>query len=284
MNRHIKPKRNSRVGGWLSFITALVVVAVCALAIANRSSAATTGSRQDRAFLQDECIRQEQTTATRQPDTFIETRYDQYVDDGFIDHPAENDRHPPLQNADDAWMLALVNARNPLPMGFAPPLKTLANGLKFDERAIDELNAMLSAARRQGLSPVVSSAYRTMEKQQSLFDGKVLALIALGMDPVQADTEARKHVAYPGTSEHNLGLAADIVSLSYQHLDGNQANTPEVKWLHEHCAEYGFILRYPEEKEEITGIVYEPWHFRYVGVEAATAIMDGGLCLEEYLF
>ena len=280
MSRHIKPKRNSRIGGWLTFITVLVIVAVCAVAIVNRPSAATAVSRQDRAFLLDEGNKQEQKTASRQPEAFIETRYD---DEAFIDRPAENDRNPPMQDSNSTWMLTLVNAGNPLPEGFAPPLKTLANGLKFDERAIDELNAMLSAARRQGLSPVVSSAYRTTEKQQSLFDGKVSALIALGLDPVQADTEARKHVAYPGTSEHNLGLAADIVSLFYQHLDSNQANTPEVKWLREHCAEYGFILRYPEEKAEITGIVFEPWHFRYVGVEAATAIMEGGLCLEEYL-
>ena len=280
MNRHVEPKKSGKVGGWLFFITGIAIATVCAAAMASRPTAATLGS-QEWASLLDEGSRQEEKTATRQSDTHDATRYE---DETFVDRPAERERYPSSRDSDSDWMLALVNAGNPLPEGFAPPLKALANGLKFDERAIHQLNTMLSEARRQGLSPVVSSAYRTMEKQQSLFDCKVSALMALGLDPVQADTEARKHVAYPGTSEHNLGLAADIVSLSYQHLDGHQANTPEVKWLREHCAEYGFIQRYPEGKEEITGIIYEPWHFRYVGVEAAGAIIEGGLCLEEYLF
>ncbi|HAI88014.1 MAG TPA: hypothetical protein DCL63_13600 [Firmicutes bacterium] len=91
--------------------------------------------------------------------------------------------------------------------------------------------------------------------------------------------EALKVVAYPGTSEHNLGLAADIVSLNYQNLDEAQANTPEVKWLVKHCGEYGFILRYPPGKTDTTGMVCEPWHFRYVGTDAAKAIMESGQCL-----
>lgn len=104
-----------------------------------------------------------------------------------------------------------------------------------------------------------------------------------GLSRSQAEIEAAKVVAYPGTSEHNLGLAVDIVSLGYQLLDNKQATTAEVRWLVENCADYGFILRYPQGKESITGIIYEPWHFRYVGVTAAQEIMDSGMCLEEYL-
>ena len=267
MNQHGKPKRKSRGGGWLAFITVLAIAAVCAMAIENRPTAATPG-RRDGALQLDGCRRQERG----ENDAAITT-----------EQPTESSSPPPSLDTDSAWMLTLVSAVSPLPEGFMPPLKTLANGLQFDGRAIDQLNAMLSAARQQGLSPVVCSAYRTIEKQRSLFDSKVSALRASGLDPGQADSEARKHVAYPGTSEHNLGLAADIVSLSYQHLDDKQADTPEAQWLHEHCAAYGFIPRYPKGKEELTGIVYEPWHFRYVGVQAAAAIMEGGLCLEEYL-
>ena len=90
-------------------------------------------------------------------------------------------------------------------------------------------------------------------------------------------------VARPGTSEHQTGLAVDIVDTSYQILDEGQENTPVQQWLMAHCAEYGFILRYPTDKSEITGVGYEPWHYRYVGVEAAREIMANGLCLEEYL-
>lgn len=181
------------------------------------------------------------------------------------------------------WMLTLVNANNPLPDNYSPELKTLSNGLQFDARAIDQLNAMLSAAREQGLSPVVCSAYRSIENQRTLFNNQVAKQMANGLSKEQAEIEARKVVAYPGTSGHNLGLSADIVSINYQLLDEAQSDTPEVKWLIEHCSEYGFVLRYPKDKTDITGIIYEPWHFRYVGVQAAKEIMENGICLEEYI-
>ena len=96
-------------------------------------------------------------------------------------------------------------------------------------------------------------------------------------------TEAGKWVAVPGTSEHQTGLALDIISSSYQVLDRDQENTAEQRWLMENSYKYGFILRYPSDKSEITGINYEPWHYRYVGKEAAKEIYEKGLCLEEYL-
>ena len=90
-------------------------------------------------------------------------------------------------------------------------------------------------------------------------------------------------MARPGTSEHQLGLALDIVDLDYQQLDTRQEETPEQKWLMENSWKYGFILRYPTDKSNITGIIYEPWHYRYVGKEAAKVIHEKGICLEEYL-
>ena len=98
-----------------------------------------------------------------------------------------------------------------------------------------------------------------------------------------AEAEAGKVVAVPGTSEHQLGLALDIVDLNNQNLDTSQEDTPVQKWLIEHSWEYGFILRYPNDKSEITGIIYEPWHYRYVGRDAAREIHERGVCLEEYL-
>jgi len=183
----------------------------------------------------------------------------------------------------EEWMLTLVNDKNPLPNGHEVPLKKLDNGLQFDARAIESLNAMLSDARAQGLSPIVCSAYRTIEYQQKLFGKQIDKQMSRGFDRRRAEVEARKVVTVPGTSEHNLGLAADIVSESYQILDDKQADTPEMQWLMAHCDEYGFILRYPDGKTPQTGVIYEPWHFRYVGKKAAREIKERGLCLEEYL-
>ena len=113
--------------------------------------------------------------------------------------------------------------------------------------------------------------------------GKVQRLMAAGYDAEEADQKAATVVARPGTSEHELGLAVDIVDAGYQQLDEGQASTPVQQWLMAHCWEYGFILRYPDGKSDLTGIIYEPWHYRYVGVETAQALRESGQCLEEYL-
>ena len=108
-------------------------------------------------------------------------------------------------------------------------------------------------------------------------------LLSLREEYADAEMMARELVAYPGTSEHQLGLALDLVDARHVKLDSSQENTKAYKWLYEHCAEYGFIVRYPNGKTDITGIIYEPWHFRYVGVEAATYMVEHNLCLEEFV-
>ena len=194
--------------------------------------------------------------------------------------PAEGAPHFP--EAED-WQLLLVNPWNEMPEDYAVTLKTLPDGMKVDERIYEDLNAMLQACRDAGLRPKICSAYRTMSKQTYLYNNKIARLQKAGYGKAAAQKEAGRWVARPGTSEHQLGLALDIVSSSYQALTKKQEKTAEQKWLMEHCWEYGFILRYPNEKSEITGIGYEPWHYRYVGAEPAGEIMSQGLCLEEYL-
>ena len=108
-------------------------------------------------------------------------------------------------------------------------------------------------------------------------------MLAEGNDQQAAEDEAATVVARPGCSEHNTGLAVDVECADFADLDEGFRDTFAYEWLMEHCAEYGFILRFPQDKEDITGVIYEPWHYRYVGVEAATEIMSRGLCLEEYL-
>ena len=181
------------------------------------------------------------------------------------------------------WNLLLVNPWNPLPQKYAIEKKKLANGLQVDARIYDDLNAMLIDCWAAGLHPVVCSAYRSGVTQQRLYNNKVARLRAAGYGWISARKEAARWVAPPGTSEHQTGMALDIVSYTYQVLDKQQENTAEQKWLMEHCWDYGFVLRYPEDKTETTGIGYEPWHYRYVGRAAAKAMQESGLCLEEYL-
>ncbi len=187
------------------------------------------------------------------------------------------------ENSVNDEFMKLVNAENQLEEDYYPELETIEEGWQFDARAAHMLEAMLNEARRQGLSPIICSAYRSVETQRELFTDKVVELMAEGLSQEAAEEQTREVIAYPGSSEHGLGLAADIVSKDYQLLDEGQTQTPEFIWLQEHCAEYGFILRYPKGKEDVTGIIYEPWHFRYVGEKAAEEIMAEGICLEEYL-
>ena len=181
------------------------------------------------------------------------------------------------------WRLILVNPWNPLPEDYSLELADLGEGYSIDSRVYPALMQMLEAARAEGLNPVVRSAYRTHDTQQALYDNKVQRLINQGYAPEDAPDEAARWVARPGTSEHEAGLALDIVSDGSRDLTEEQENTPEQQWLMANAHRFGFILRYPKEKQDITGIGYEPWHYRYVGREAAEAIHTAGICLEEYL-
>lgn len=200
-----------------------------------------------------------------------------------LEQPAEVEPPPKPDPVVPDWKLMLVNPWNPLPEDHTISLTRLKNGQAVDTRCYPALQDMMDACRGAGLEPLICSSYRTPEKQERLFENKVSQFLAKGLSEDAARAEAAKVVALPGTSEHQLGLAVDIVDADYQLLNDAQADTPVQQWLMEHCWEYGFILRYPKEKEALTGIIYEPWHYRYVGKEHAKAIYDSGLCLEEYL-
>lgn len=181
------------------------------------------------------------------------------------------------------WNMTLVNAENPMQEGYVPELAEVENGYSVDARIAEDLNAMLAAARADGCQPQICSAYRSVEKQVQVFNDTVNSWINQGSSFWDAYQRTTQEVALPDTSEHGIGLAVDIVSNQYAELDAKQAETKEAQWLQEHCYEYGFILRYPPEKQSLTGIIYEPWHYRYVGREMAQKIKESGLTLEEYL-
>ena len=189
-----------------------------------------------------------------------------------------------VANANLPWNLVLVNPWNEMAEGYEPPeLVEIEPDQEVDSRIAEDLKKMLADANAQGLSPFICSAYRSVERQESLFDSGFQKRVNSGLGYYEAYLKTASVIAVPGTSEHALGLAVDIVSNDYTNLDEGQEETEEFKWLSENCHKYGFILRYPNGTTDITGIIYEPWHFRYVGEEIATEIAELGVTLEEYL-
>ena len=166
----------------------------------------------------------------------------------------------------------LCNRWNAVPYDYRLNLVEVENGYRMDATCGAALMEMVKAGREAGYKIKLNSAYRSVEHQQSIWDKKVNARIDAGQSRAYAEEQVGLSVAIPGTSEHQTGLAID--------LPGTKA---AYRWLEENCWKYGFILRYPDDKTDVTGIIYEPWHFRYVGVELAKDVMDSGLCLEEYL-
>ena len=182
-----------------------------------------------------------------------------------------------------SWEYTLVNKENLLTADFAPELTAIGNGQYFDSRAVDALNEFIAGAKAEGLSVYITSSYRNYATQESLFNNKVNQYISSEGSKEAATEKAKTIVAFPGTSEHQLGLACDIVDKYYQYMNETLADTELSKWMAAHSAEYGFILRYPKDKTEITGVMFEPWHFRYVGKEVATYITEKGLTFEEFV-
>lgn len=180
-------------------------------------------------------------------------------------------------------LLLLVNRDNALPDGYQPALTALHDWpYSVAAAAYPDLCQMLADGLDQGLHFTIASAYRSVEYQEELFDEDVLARMDEGMSYQEAWNETARYTMPPGCSEHSTGLALDIVSTDYQRLDEGQESTPETQWLHENCWKYGFILRYPKDKTDVTGIDYESWHYRYVGREAACWLTENGLTLEEF--
>lgn len=184
---------------------------------------------------------------------------------------------------EDMWCLILTNAEYPVPEDYAVTLRDVpGTDQKVDERIYEPLINMLEAMKAEGLSPVVCSGYRTLDKQEKLFNRKVSAYVKKGRSKEESYALARQTLSIPGSGEHCLGLAVDFYTRSYHQLERAFEKTPEGKWLREHAQDYGFTLRYDEGKEEITGIGYEPWHFRYVGIDVARYLKEHNLSLEEF--
>lgn len=192
--------------------------------------------------------------------------------------PASTD----VRTADDGNLMVLVNKQYAVSRDYYPTdmvdidgsLSTNQN-LKVKREAYDAYLSMLADAKKEGLNFAICSAYRSYALQESLYNN---SLAANGKEYTE------KMFAYPGQSEHHTGYAIDVTSASMNWgLSQNYTDYPDGAWITKHCSEYGFIIRYPKGKEDITGYMYEPWHIRYVGVDAAKEITEQGITLEEYL-
>lgn len=191
--------------------------------------------------------------------------------------PLDNITHH-VASEDNGWNLILVNRNSYIPDDYKVELTELSNGEKVDSRIYPELQEMFNDARAQGYGLFVREGYRTQEEQQQLLDEKIEAYENEGKSKSEAKKLAEQWVAIPGTSEHQLGIAVDI------NADTTKSSSDDVySWLAENAHKYGFIKRYPSDKTDITGVINEPWHYRYVGKEADLEIYSQGMCLEEYI-
>ena len=221
-----------------------------------------------------------QPTQPVNPPTTAATKPTEGTDPTATQPTVYEGEEPPLEE-----LLILINATHYIPQDWEVDLVALRNGHKIDRRAYPSLQKMMDDCRAAGNDPLICSSYRTQETQTILYERRVQRW--KDEHPGCTDQEARDGAAFwvarPGTSEHQLGFAVDIVSTSNQKLNSSQEKTKTQQWLMQNSWRYGWILRYPTDKSDITKVGYEPWHYRYVGVEAAAEIYELGICLEEYL-
>lgn len=179
--------------------------------------------------------------------------------------------------------LSLLNREYILKEELEMELTGIGDGHELDPLAAKEITRMVKDAKKDGVHINVTSAYRTYAKQAALFANKIERLEEEGYGHAAAVEKAGTVVAVPGTSEHQLGLTVDFVTNSYKKLDEGIRNTKEYQWIAKNGWKYGYVIRYPKEKSDLTGIISEPWHLRYVGIPAAKLISDQDICLEEFL-
>ncbi len=230
----------------------------------------------------------EETEVMSSEDTGEIAEEDKISLDDLLEQSVGNDMMEPEPETEnefkkDDWNLLLVNKQHTIPEEYTFTLGTIKGSMQCDERIISPLTEMFSQAKKDGVNLIVCSPYRDIHRQEFLFNRKINHYLNQGYSFMDAYKTASITVTVPGASEHQVGLAVDIICDNYSALDEGFGNTEAGKWLKENSKNYGFILRYPQGKENITGIQYEPWHFRYVGKEAATIIMEQDITLEEFI-
>lgn len=200
-----------------------------------------------------------------------------YVSRDYLIGAHTPDIEPPMGD----WARILVNPSHLLPDGFEVALADFEGG-QVDAHILDICNEMFADAAADGVEFVLVDAYRSNDRQSELYQQKVNSYIAKGYAREDAEVQAATITARPNTSEHQTGLALDIVTPSYTKRDKGFAKTDAFQWLNANAQDYGFTMRYKQDKQAFTKVIYEPWHWRFVGAEAAKAMKQSGECFEEY--
>ncbi len=221
------------------------------------------------------------TEAPAEPPTEPPTEPESTTKEPPVTLPKSADGSPVIVSpTGDNWELTLLNLNYCLPEGYVPTLTVAIEGsqVQLDERVAPFYAEMYAAAKADGCTLTPYSGYRSYARQEEKFKRRVSYYVGQGLTEADAKLKTQERILPPGCSEHNAGFAMDVVSASADFV-----STKEFSWLCEHAQDYGFILRYPEDKTAVTGVMYEPWHWRYVGVKAAKEMKASGQCLEEYL-
>ena len=282
----VEPKKKKKKGGKakkiLAIFAAVIAAGICVLA----ASAYYVSEEQEKAELNARMASEQAELSIRRLASEKSTELEQTAQQNHeLEVSQRNELTDNLLAREAEELLTLVNPWHPIPEDWTPRLVEIGDGMLIDERCAGALKQMLADCKATWHAfPSPISAYRTEAYQQMLFDDKVFRVMMEGWREDNAKEIAAKSVAVPGTSEHQLGFAVDISDMYYTSLTPFQQMTDTQQWLMSHCTDYGFILRYPDDTSEITGIEFEPWHYRYVGVKAAKEIEElGGITFEEYL-
>lgn len=282
--------RSKNARGFLFLMLSLVIlfVSIVCLVISNRNDKIISGA----SIGETDSVEEVKTTAESNasdipldenqdnnqiPDTTIteETTKQQVtaVAAGTIDNPTI------ITIDENNWNLTLVNSGYRIPDSYTPDLVYVCGtSERLDSKVAKYYEKMFEAASKDGVYLTPCSGYRSYERQETNYNNKIGYYESLGYSKKDAAVKAATIIMPPGSSEHNLGYAMDIVCVDEWFED-----TDEFQWLMDNAADYGFILRYPKDKQDITKVTYEPWHWRYVGVEAAKEMKATGQVLEEYL-
>lgn len=221
---------------------------------------------------------------TKKEETVVTSSDENNTQVTVANETTENQNQPEEPKEDNKkeildWKLRLANYDNILPEDFEVELADIDETKQFDARAIKYLNKMMNDIRMDGISNIwVQSAYRSIERQKELYDNSVQKYLKQGKTQEEAEKLTDDYINKPGSSDHNLGLAVD-----FNNVDNNFEDLDAFKWLKKNAENYGFVLRYPKHKEDITKISYESWHWRYVGEEHAKKMNELDMCLEEYI-
>lgn len=260
----------------LTFIVIFVATVCIFIGKRNNKLKETSVSANQQNSLANQANASDDTTQAKAPDA---TKTPETSKAPLAAKPGTFENPTIIKIDEENWQLTLVNSYYRIPNDYEPDLVYVCGSSeRLDKKVAEHYEKMYEAAKADGVTLTPCSGYRSYELQERNYNNKIAFYESQGYSNKDAKVKAATIIMPPGSSEHNLGYAMDIVCVDEWFED-----TEEFKWLTQNAADYGFIMRYPKDKQDITRVIYEPWHWRYVGVETAKELKSTGLTLEEYL-